>query len=165
MMVPMTIGIIITLGAAAVINFVHPVATACFWKILFNRKVVWGCLELVAGDNVGARAVVTVLSVVGATGFVIGGSCFPWRIPVHAVGYDALSLVYLDHFVPFQLVHLQLNSKIVSRDNGLVLINIFSRCNSNIKILSRDNGLVLINIPHIDSACGLHGFDVTNANL
>ena len=75
-----TMGIVITLGAAAVINLVPSVVIVwAFRKILsytcsFISNMVWGCLEQIgqaAEDNVGTRAMVTVLSVAGATDFVI----------------------------------------------------------------------------------------------
>ena len=112
-----TMGITITLRAAAAINMVPCVATVwALWKILnyassFISNMVWGCLEQIgqaAEDNVGARAMITVLSVAGATDFVICGSsiCFLWRTSVYvinlgvlAVGYNALSVVCLEHSV------------------------------------------------------------------
>ena len=127
-------GIIITLRAAAAINMVPCGATVwALWKILnlassFISNMVWGCLEQIgqaAGDNVGARAVVTVLSVAGATGFVISGSsiCFLWRTSVYvinlgvlAVGYDALSVVCLDHPVFYLCVNQVIEAKTVIYD-------------------------------------------------
>ena len=90
--------------------------------------MVWGCLEQIgqaAEGNVGARAVVTVLSVAGATDFVICGSsiCFLWRTSVYvinlgvlAVDYNALSMVCLEHSVFYLCVKQVIEAMIVIYD-------------------------------------------------